>query len=477
MFNTDHLDMSSFDFKNVVLELRLFYDRILHSVYKDATDNLDIIFNPVIVIPISGKIIIYYFETSISQKIEISALVHDWNEKISCVKEKFQKMYNNYYIELIEIPNFHYDMEYWTFILLRWNEKYCEKEKIIPIFLKYIIKSFISSIPGINTQNINIFDEQRVIQNGLYDMLDDIGGTYYKMCSSIVDDLSTKMYEGNVSTGSIIVTTEHIQCDISILEPINIGDDSLRELRKLLEISTKNLSMVFCGCKECMSHKMKYPKVIGFVSKSKINSEKLKTKFIINGYLDWEIEYDSEIICQSIERKLMIPYPKFNKLDLKIAFIDDLFCSIQDAQKLYRIVDLASQQSHGTSLIISNKVIIESEATRLCDVHRGYKIRPIDLSLQKNEEYIRQITSIDGAVLIDTNGYCYAIGVILDGEAVVQGDVSRGARFNSVKNYIAWKRVKIHQEKYSEVVFAGIIISEDKTIDIITTNTIDFFDI
>ena len=80
-------------------------------------------------------------------------------------------------------------------------------------------------------------------------------------------------------------------------------------------------------------------------------------------------------------------------------------------------------------------------------------------------------------MLFDTNGSCYAIGVILDGEAIIPGDVSRGARFNSIKNYIAWKKVELRKKKYSEAIFAGIIISEDQTIDIITTNTIDLFEV
>jgi len=39
---------------------------------------------------------------------------------------------------------------------------------------------------------------------------------------------------------------------------------------------------------------------------------------------------------------------------------------------------------------------------------------------------------------LDTNGYCYVLGVILDGRAIVPGETSRGARYNSVNNYVAW---------------------------------------
>ncbi len=48
---------------------------------------------------------------------------------------------------------------------------------------------------------------------------------------------------------------------------------------------------------------------------------------------------------------------------------------------------------------------------------------------------IKHITSIDGAVLFDTNGNCHAIGVILDGKASETEDISNGARHNSAKRY------------------------------------------
>ena len=46
------------------------------------------------------------------------------------------------------------------------------------------------------------------------------------------------------------------------------------------------------------------------------------------------------------------------------------------------------------------------------------------------------ITAIDEALLVDLNGICYAVGVILDGEAGMPGKVERGARYNSVSNYV-----------------------------------------
>ena len=48
---------------------------------------------------------------------------------------------------------------------------------------------------------------------------------------------------------------------------------------------------------------------------------------------------------------------------------------------------------------------------------------------------VKHITSIDGAVLIDTKGICYAIGVILDGTTSKTEDIPNGARHNSARRY------------------------------------------
>lgn len=50
-------------------------------------------------------------------------------------------------------------------------------------------------------------------------------------------------------------------------------------------------------------------------------------------------------------------------------------------------------------------------------------------------DLLDHVAQIDGAVLVDPEGICNAIGVILDGEVTAQGDSSRGARYNSAYRY------------------------------------------
>jgi len=49
---------------------------------------------------------------------------------------------------------------------------------------------------------------------------------------------------------------------------------------------------------------------------------------------------------------------------------------------------------------------------------------------------MRQLTSIDGTVVLDTSGSCHAIGAILDGMASHCGDRARGGRYNSAVMYM-----------------------------------------
>jgi hypothetical protein len=67
-----------------------------------------------------------------------------------------------------------------------------------------------------------------------------------------------------------------------------------------------------------------------------------------------------------------------------------------------------------------------AEAARLSA--QGSPVEPRFLSAQE----ARAAARIDGAVLLDPAGKCYAIGVVLDGQA----SPSRGARFNSALRYV-----------------------------------------
>jgi hypothetical protein len=85
-------------------------------------------------------------------------------------------------------------------------------------------------------------------------------------------------------------------------------------------------------------------------------------------------------------------------------------------------------QDHGALVVVAADA--EAEAARLGS--QATCIEPRVLS----DLYSRQASRIDGAILLDPQGACHAIGVVLDGQASVAGDRSRGARFNSAIRYV-----------------------------------------
>jgi len=106
--------------------------------------------------------------------------------------------------------------------------------------------------------------------------------------------------------------------------------------------------------------------------------------------------------------------------------------------------------------IISDEA--KSEAERLCNLGRGYAIKPVDLKSLGRKNLLASITAIDGAAFIDTNFMCYGVGIILDGIAVKTGLSSRGARYNSAQCYI---------DNQDHEKFVAVVVSDDETIDIL----------
>ena len=78
------------------------------------------------------------------------------------------------------------------------------------------------------------------------------------------------------------------------------------------------------------------------------------------------------------------------------------------------------------------------------------------------------MASIDGAILADFEGRCYAFGVILDGEVITPGNPDRGSRLNSTKTYVESKVLdKTGNRVKNASPFVGVVRSEDGMADIL----------
>ena len=262
----------------------------------------------------------------------------------------------------------------------------------------------------------------------------------YDACNTI----SSLKYEGAEGFGKMVIAQKshpNVKLTMELENPIHIKD--FRKVRKFLELADhKQLilsdSVLIYGLCQ-LSGKYNY------------HDESL---FIVHftKHFHWEVVHHEQIMV-SVAFRMPDLYNERISREKFYTSLKRLFSGI-DKARLHTLWDItmeATKQKHGTILAISSEA--EQEAIRLSS--QCFKIKPIRI----NKDIIHQITSIDGAVLIDTDCICHAIGVILDGIATGNGDSSRGARYNSAIRYYEY------MENKAKTML--VVISEDGLIDLI----------
>jgi DNA integrity scanning protein DisA with diadenylate cyclase activity len=167
-------------------------------------------------------------------------------------------------------------------------------------------------------------------------------------------------------------------------------------------------------------------------------------------HYSWELLHADYLMMRVIYGQPELPKMRIDKhkfeTDLKRIFSD---IASKEITRLWELILEATRQKHGTMVVVSTGA--KEEANRL--ENQATTIEPIQLTPQ----IMKIITAIDGAVLINPNSTCYAIGVILDGLASKKGTPSRGARYNSAIRYV----------ETSKCPCMAIVVSEDGSIDLV----------
>lgn len=120
--------------------------------------------------------------------------------------------------------------------------------------------------------------------------------------------------------------------------------------------------------------------------------------------------------------------------------------ALDKSQYLYHLVLRAREQSHGTMVVVCNNAGDESKRLHL-------QCRMMKKTILC-DDIVVQLASIDGSILVDVDGYCHAIGVILDGVACDKVVTARGARYNSAVKYV-------EQQLSKHVDCVAFVMSED----------------
>lgn len=253
--------------------------------------------------------------------------------------------------------------------------------------------------------------------------------------------LASQPYEGRPCKGTICFLKKNIQNPAFLMrfeKEEYLFERPLRENRKLLEMTDEQRALIIDE---------------GFISgigDVELGDEKLL--FLGNGRWSFETP-DGKTLFRSESGKIQISSKaddSYFKWKISEQFGEDC-----DMPVLMKIIEAASEQKHGTGIVITNDA--EDEARRLFEADRAIMIKPVFLG--NNIDVILPMTKIDGAIIIDPYGTCYAIGAIVDGQAVIAGSSARGARYNSLANYVAWQ-----QSEDKKCI--AVIISEDGSVEI-----------
>ncbi|NMO22822.1 hypothetical protein HPC49_43230 [Pyxidicoccus fallax] len=118
--------------------------------------------------------------------------------------------------------------------------------------------------------------------------------------------------------------------------------------------------------------------------------------------------------------------------------------------QIWALLEGVFAQGHGALIVVDEAA--SSEAGRLAS--QATPIEPVALSA----DVAARATAIDGAILLDPDGVCHGVGVILDGESYLLGTASRGARFNSALRYVQARK---------GIGRLAVVVSEDGQVDLI----------
>ena len=259
----------------------------------------------------------------------------------------------------------------------------------------------------------------------------------------IFNIISSLMYEGVKGVGRfLLVNPKDNTVDFLVRFTKPVPFRQYRWSRKILELASSGNSLI-ANCTEILG--------LGHIA-ANIDPWKSQNVFQID-FLDhyhWRLSCGDEVMLVSKYDIPSLPQKIFNN-DWHLDTYQRLFpksCQ-KDINRFAELLETAASQRHGSMLVVAEDAA--SEADRLQG--EGTRIEPVELT----PDLYQQVSSIDGAVIIDPHGLCHAIGVILDGQSGPKCTPSRGARYNSAIRYV----------DSSEKSRLAVVISDDQTIDII----------
>lgn len=254
--------------------------------------------------------------------------------------------------------------------------------------------------------------------------------------------ISSLMYEGAEGTGHLLLVNQGntaINFMIEFNQPISFSEP--RWARKILQLATNNAALIADS------------NYIYGLGKLRANHSQSSQDVFIIDFIDhyhWELKCAGNTLLASHYGEPRLPQETISSEKFKSNYAR-LFpeSSPEDQDHLWSLFNHAICLKHGNMIVVASDALSESQ--RL--TQQGTIITPTLMT----KELLSHVSNIDGTIILDPHGTCYAIGVILDGAAIEDCTPSRGSRYNSGLRYV----------NASDNSRLAIVISDDNTVDII----------
>ena len=283
-----------------------------------------------------------------------------------------------------------------------------------------------------------------------------------------VNNIAGMSYEKRGNNNSAIlfvrdVNTLGSEAGFKRLGSVAFSNKNAREVRKLLEMTNITVDesgagkgtmlVVDVGDNDFDTNSTPY--VVGICKLC--DSQCLKSRYWLEISCRgvWNLRYDNQLICGYqngfYQAFKLTTEEKLNQLKDEFGITDEMKKIIMKAERVC---------GHGAILVCfpdsDEEGLMNTQIKRLTDNKYGYRIEPKFRKL--DEESIKLLTSLDGAIFLDREGNCYAVGVILDGVAQKTGTTARGSRYNSTLRYL---------DNLQDGSVYAVVISEDGGVDLL----------
>lgn len=301
---------------------------------------------------------------------------------------------------------------------------------------------------------VNDIENKKFSYNELFRRAATRSDHFIYLYEDVFNTLSALKYENELNVGSILSIREtreenydklESNYDVSICfeQPIEIREESIKKIRKLLEITNHKLSLLMNGNGEIFG-----------IGKMVENPSCEYYQICFEGFMKWILYKNNQKFLRYENMIPKIPDQEIGISERDIMLFKKTF-NITDTSKFEKIIGEAVTQRHGTMVVFAENAVEESERLK----ESGINIKPTDVSAGL---LVEAASAIDGALICDSQGVCYSIGTILDGIASTRADSSRGARYNSAIRYIEQQKGKTQKTFI-------VVVSEDGYVNCFST--------